>query len=311
MSGSGKSPGAPDWARALVEDGSRLDLRPPLAGTNLRITARERAALVTFEVPAAAAMDDARLREVVDLGYCALARVMRARSLFPLRFWNFVPGIGEAGPSGLCAYEVFNQARCEAFVRPEVAALGEGARVSASAVDPRGGDFSIHVLAGDCVPEPIDNPRQIEPHAYSARYGPVPPRFARGVKVPPTLVEELGFPRALISGTASIVGEETRHPGDLGAQLLETAVNLATVALAAGGPVDPRPVGAPLDDALAEALGGYAHLRVYLPRSEDESTLLDWIDAHFSLEAPPEIVNADLCRTDLLVEVEGTLRPAG
>lgn len=307
-SGTGKSAGPPAWARALVEGLCTRDLRPPIPGAGLRIQASKRVAIAAFELPAASTLSEDGFRKAVLRAYEALASELRARRLFPLRFWNFVPDIGETWPSGLCGYEVFNQARRDAFERPEVAALGRGSQIAASAVDTRSGDLSVLVLAADRQAKPLDNPRQVEPHQYSARYGPVAPRFARGVAVPDALVRELGFPEAIVSGTASIVGEETRHPGDLEAQLRETAINLASVALSLSGVPDRRPIGAPLDPALARTLRGYAGLRIYVPRAEDESEILAWAQEHFGGSVAPEIVGADLCRPDLLVEVEGTLR---
>jgi chorismate lyase/3-hydroxybenzoate synthase len=307
----GKSPGAAAWARRLVEGLSTVDCKPPIAGADMRIKASDRIALASFEVPAAASLDEEAFRDTVECGYRALAAELGDRSLLPLRFWNFVPNIGEVGPSGLSGYELFNQARRDAFERPEVAAMGRASGIAASAVDTRSGDLSILVLAADQAPDPLDNPRQIEPHAYSARYGPVPPRFARGVTVPRTLVRDLGFPEAIVSGTASIVGEDTRHAGDLEAQLVETAVNLASVALAFSGTPEPRPIGACLDSGLARTLGTYSELRIYVPRQEDEAEIGAWADEHFDTEKPAEIVSADLCRPDLLVEAEGILRTRG
>ncbi|MGH0035913.1 MAG: hypothetical protein ACQGVK_12880 [Myxococcota bacterium] len=306
--GPGKSPGAPAWARALVAGAPTLDPTPPLPGAALRARARDRVALASFEVPAADTLGEEAFREAVDLGYRALAAELSARSLRPLRYWNYVPSIGDAGPSGLSGYELFNQARRTTFERPSVAPLGQGSGIAASAVDTRGGDLSIFVLAADRLPEPIDNPRQIEPHEYSARYGPVAPRFARAVAIDEALVRDLGFPDAIVSGTASIVGEATRHVGDLEAQLCEAAVNLATVSLAFSGRAESRPVGADLDPVLREALGAYGDLRIYVPRPGDEAAIAEWAGELFPGAHSLEFVGADLCRPDLLVEVEGTLQ---
>src|SRR6185503_5831087 len=92
---------------------------------------------------------------------------------------------------------------------------------AASAVGIAGPDLVIDCLASASGGAPVENPRQIAPWQYSRRYGPKPPCFARGT------VTRLNDRRMLlIGGTASIVGEESRHPGDLTAQVGELLINL-------------------------------------------------------------------------------------
>jgi len=305
----GMSP--PGWVRSLVAELPRREGAAPFPGARLWLSAGDTLALVSLEQPGAAKLDEEEFAVAVEESYVALARELRARSLRPLRFWNLLPEIGATWPGGLSGYEVFNRARASAFQRPEIATLGEWGRVAASAVDPRTGGLAIHVLAGARPAVPIENPRQIEPHEYSARYGPVPPRFARGVALPAEVFGHDDLPAALVSGTASIVGEETQHAGDLAAQLEEVAVNLASVVLALHGRATPRPSGSRLDDDLRAALREYGDLRAYLPERVGEPALRDWIEELFDLDRPAEVVPADLCRPDLLVEVEGTVRRIG
>ena len=95
------------------------------------------------------------------------------------------------------------------------------------------------------------------------------------------------MPTIIVSGTASITGHESRHAGDVAAQVAETLTNLAAVIAAAGAtPADP----------------GWA-LKIYLrdlaARPAVEAALAPVFGA-----APRLYLHADICRPELLVEIE-------
>ncbi len=56
-----------------------------------------------------------------------------------------------------------------------------------------------------------------------------------------------------------------------------------------------------------DALDRYDALRVYVPRSDDRVEILSRFQEIFRLVPTLEFVEVDLCRPDLLLEVEGTL----
>ena len=99
-----------------------------------------------------------------------------------------------------------------------------------------------------------------------------------------------------MGGTASVVGEDSLHPGALPAQLAETRRNLAAVVRAAGGAA----AGA-LDDGAA--LAELVHLRAYVVRPGDVSEVAADLQ-HACPRAGVETLVAELCRPELLVEVE-------
>ena len=88
-----------------------------------------------------------------------------------------------------------------------------------------------------------------------------------------------------VSGTASVVGHETKHVGDVARQLDETLVNL---------------------DAIVRAAGASEMLiaKVYVRRRDDYALI-----AARLREAMPRtqtmFLHAELCRADLLVEIDG------
>jgi len=190
-----------------------------------------------------------------------------------LRVWNHVRDINRV-EHGLERYRAFCAGRHEAFAKHGYAMRGD--LPAASAVGMRGGGVASYFLASRAPVQSIENPRQVAAYDYPPRYGPRSPSFSRA-----TLGAELMF----ISGTASVVGHETKHIGDVAAQLEETLVNLGTIA------------------------GGRALLtaKVYVRRADDYA----FIAARVRKALPRTqtmFLHAELCRADLLVEIEAIAR---
>jgi len=202
--------------------------------------------------------------------------------LRPLRMWNGVPGILERDAEGLNRYMHFNAGRhaaCRAW-------LDDGELPTASGVGHAGDDLLVHCLAGRHPARAIENPRQVSAYRYSRRYGPKPPCFARA-----TRVATPAGPLLLIGGTASVLGEDSAHPGDLQAQLAETLRNIDALCAAAGeGGLRPR------------------ELRIYHPRAGDRDALDAALDAA-GVAPEREWLCTALCRDELLVEIEALAGP--
>jgi chorismate lyase/3-hydroxybenzoate synthase len=158
----------------------------------------------------------------------------------------------------------------------------------------------IDALASDEPGLNVENPRQRPPIRYSERYGRSPPCFARG-----TITNGHGSrPRLLIGGTASVRDEESVHPEDLPAQSAETFCNLASLiraSLAAS-----RKAGSDLPDP--EALALIDHARVYYARENQSREVRGLVERRLPHLADVEYVRADLCRAELLMEIEGVAR---
>lgn len=241
------------------------------------------------------------------------------RRLAPLshavRFWNFIPGIGMSMGDGLDRYMVFNAGRFAAFHGWPSTHTGDPWTATASAVGHNGRDFVVWCLASRNPGVPVENPRQTPVRHYSDRYGPMPPSFARATilpgVVPPDEIHS-GNRSAdviaetpailLIGGTASICGEHSRHEGDLTAQVEETLANLDTLVRAAMIRLDPmgnQP--SPTRVGLRQLL----ELRVYWVRPGDRDRVERLVRGRFMEHCGIEWVQADLCRPELLVEIEG------
>lgn len=219
-----------------------------------------------------------------------------AAASHPVRFWNYIPNIHRASgrsPSGelLDRYMVFNAGRYIACARW---LGGEDAfprlLATASGVGHEGTDLIIHALAATTAGVAVENPRQVPAYRYSRRYGPRPPCFARATVLAPT--ENDSRRRLLVGGTASVRGEASVHVGDLAAQFQETLENLTALVRAAPGAA-----------AIADP-SSFTDVRVYYVRAADLPALRTMCENAFD-KARLEYIRADLCRQDLLVEIEG------
>jgi len=200
-------------------------------------------------------------------------------------------------------YGVFHAARRSFNQRGALAAPA-----AASAIDIHDPRFVVQLLAGPALATAISNPRQVQPWDYSRVYGQVPPAFFRGVALRSEVYARAGLPAGLVAGTASILGERTHHPGDLRGQLHETTLNLACISAGVAGDAQSWPLGHPIDRSVREALERYQALRVYVVEQRDEPRVRSWVARHFKRLESAEFLHADLCRTDLMVEIEGILR---
>lgn len=246
-----------------------------------------RYALASVRIPEARGLGREALQAATAGAYDQIRSELISRgAVHPVRLWNHIPGIHEPLGDGLDRYMAFNAGRYEALSEWFGGDQAFDTRVaSASGVGHQGQDLVIHCLASDRPGRAVDNPRQTAPYRYSRKYGPLPPCFARATRI--DRCGDGGQPLVLVGGTASIVGEESVHLGDLARQIEETLVNLATLA----------------------PLAGYRELRVYYPDPERLDELRDLLGGAFPGAERIEWVRADLCRSELLVEIEGIAEP--
>ncbi len=297
-----QTPLVPQWAMSMTEDSAvsrdvalRVPGRATLVPCEVRVRTGPGAGLVSVELEVASDWSAAALDATVE-GMITISIESLCDTAFtePVRMWNFVPGIGMPMGDGLDRYRVFNVARHRAFVSWfGEAAIADGLIPTASCVGHGGGFLSIHALGTSRAGVPVENPRQIPAFAYSTKFGPKPPYFSRA-----GLVEIGSKQLLLVAGTASVRGEESVHDGSVEAQLCETVLNLRTVVAcgieAAGMPA--RDCDSPLQ--------GVRSTRVYCRRPEDMPLLKRLLPSELVRDVDVEFVLADLCRPELLVEIE-------
>jgi chorismate lyase/3-hydroxybenzoate synthase len=210
-----------------------------------------------------------------------------------LRVWNSVPRINESAGQ-LERYRVFCRARSSAF-EERYGARFEQRLCASSAVGSCGTELIVHFLAAREPGGHWENPRQVSAYHYPTHYGPRSPSFARATTAPAVLGAVL-----LVSGTASIVGFESRHGDDTLAQLDETLRNLRVVVDCAV----PRSRRETVDlhgDPLLERL---SILKIYLRDAADLATVSSRIDEWLGEDVPRVFLRADICRGELRIEIE-------
>jgi chorismate lyase/3-hydroxybenzoate synthase len=203
-----------------------------------------------------------------------------------LRMWNYFPGIGER-EGNVDRYMAFCRGRYQALE----AHYGNLNRwlPSASAVGTRHGGIVIYFLAGRVAGQHRENPRQMSAYCYPPQYGPQSPSFARA-----TLVRSAERYFLYISGTASIVGHESRHLEDPAAQLEETLVNIKAL-------VD----SAAMEEGIHfDGFASLTHIKVYIRRPQDFPLIRARLEALLPEHTQCLYLEAEVCRPELLLEIE-------
>lgn len=289
----------PAWVADLLDRSARWSTHPVPAGAgfSIDVTPGDHFCLASLRIRDARGLGRAALHDATARAYRCLEAELRLRGArHPVRLWNHIPGIHEPMGEGQDRYMAFNAGRYEALSEWFGGQESFDTRVaSASGIGHEGRDLVIHCLASDRPGQAVDNPRQVVPWRYSRKYGPLPPCFARATVIQPPG----GSPLVLVGGTASIVGEESVHLGHLERQTGETLTNLAVLVRAAATGNS----GTEVADRAA-ALACYRELRVYYPDPERLEELQGLLADAFP-SGKIEWVRADLCRADLLVEIEG------
>ena len=227
------------------------------------------------------------LQEATAQAYRQICAALDAEN-YPhlLRVWNYLPAINRAD-HGSERYRQFNRARRRAL-RACGRAL-EGNVPAASALgSPLVSPVVVYFLAGRTAPTFVENPRQVSAYHYPRGYGAHRPSFSRA-----TLLRQKGGLALFISGTASIVGHRSLHVGDTAAQTREILTNIEAL-LAEANRVA----------RVAHFELGALACKVYVRRPSDLPLVQAELDGALGKAAPVVYLQADICRQDLLVEIE-------
>jgi hypothetical protein len=271
------------------------------SGLSIGVAETKRWTLASVAISNALELDALQLQRRTVEAYGLLQRTLAATEApYPVRFWNFIPDIHSRLGEDIDRYMSFNAGRfaayCDWFGGPEAFDQHVAA---ATGIGHDAPDLVIHVLAGREPGMHLHNPRQRRPYRYSRRYGPFPPCFARATVVRGAGAED-GL--ALVGGTASVLDESSVHINNVAAQLEETLHNLCRLLEAAFRAW--RGVQAPRNTSAL--LCSFRSLRVYYVRPEDETWLRGVIARRIAHLRDIEFLHANVCRAELLVEIEGT-----
>lgn len=201
-----------------------------------------------------------------------------------IRVWNYIGGINR-GSGESERYKQFCYGRYQAMVGmgyareqfPSACALGHAGR---------GG--VIYLIATKNPGVNFENPKQMSAYHYPSAYGPRSPSFARA-----TLAEWKSQRQLFLSGTASILGHQSMYFNNIDAQFELTCQNIDF-----------------LLKHVAEQLGEsrkleMSALKVYLRDKAYFDLIEKRVYNHFGDEIPVVFLLADICRKELLVEIDG------
>jgi chorismate lyase/3-hydroxybenzoate synthase len=226
------------------------------------------------------------------LNVFALTQQLGFPSIF--RIWNFIPRINEGNVRGLEVYKDFCRGRAQAF---EECYADTSVMPAATGIGSLGDSIVFYLLAArSAIVTHIENPRQVPAYRYPDHYGPKSPSFARATSV------SLGKPghtkQALfVSGTASIIGHETIYPDDVVKQCDVALANITHLISSENLRLHGLETGYSLKDL--------NQIKVYVRNKLDLLRVKRACIQAFHPDADIEYMIVDICRRDLLVEIEG------
>ena len=219
-----------------------------------------------------------------------------------IRTWLYLGDI--VGPEGdTQRYKELNRARTDFFNEiqftmahvqgmPDVPLYPASTGIGANGRDVVMSSIALASYRSDLLLRPLENPHQTSAFDYSKKYGQKSPKFARALAVGTRDVAT-----TFISGTASIVGSETQYVGDVEGQTHQTLDNIAAL-------ISPDNFKRHAMPGLGSTLDNLALARVYIKHQEDYPKTRAVCQARLG-ELPTVYAVGDVCRPDLLVEIEG------
>jgi enamine deaminase RidA (YjgF/YER057c/UK114 family) len=215
-----------------------------------------------------------------------------------VRQWNYIGNILDIN-DGFQNYQVFNEVRSEYYQKYRTipaypAATGIGMNLGGVSID-----FCAVMSKNKILINPVHNPNQLDAYKYgqemlkgasteaSVKH---PPQFERALLLTGNLRSTL-----FISGTASIIGQDTIGIGDIEKQTVVTIENINNLA-------DQRRIGTMIPDKGLE-WGKFILLRVYV-KNQSDFVKVKAICGEYFPEVPAIYIESDICRDNLLVEIE-------
>lgn len=235
-----------------------------------------------------------RIRSLLDSVHVRFDQVIRT--------WLYLGGIVDGdGPTQ--RYKELNRARSDFYrdipflktllppgrqgrIFPASTGIGtEGRGIMMSAI-------ALATTRSDIVALPLENPRQTPAFDYGDCYSPKSPKFSRAMAL------SCGnYATIFISGTASITDSETRHLDNVVGQTHETLTNIEAL-------ISEDNLARHGLPGLGTTLDGLGLVRVYIKRAADYAATRAACEQRLG-ELPTIYAVGDVCRPDLLVEIEG------
>jgi len=200
-------------------------------------------------------------------------------------------------------YKELNRARTDffsgvEFIKDYLPPGHKGGRYPASTgigaddVDVVIGAVAVLTNRKDFIAVPLENPNQTSAFDYGTAYSPQSPKFSRAMAI---AVKDSCL--IFVSGTASITDSESRFPEDPIKQTEQTLDNIA--ALISGENLDRHRV-----HGFESSLDHLECVRVYVKRPDEFEAIRRVCEKRLG-HIPILYTIADVCRPELLVEIEG------
>ncbi len=231
------------------------------------------------------------MRESSRLAYDILQTYLQqSPHQWPLKIWNYIPGINQ-GSGDEELYRRFCLGRADAVLidpgdRPPLPAA---TAIGSPADEPA---LQVYFLAAALPGLDVENPRQVSAWRYPRQYGPRSPLFSRG-----TILRMNGSQQFLLSGTASVVGHQTHHENQVANQLSESLRNVYSL----------LEEGYRLTGDSQARLDDQGLLKVYIRNPDDLDLIRRTLDAEAPAEIPRIYLEGDICRENLLTEIDGVV----
>ncbi len=222
---------------------------------------------------------------------------------YMVRSWNFIPDINSSGSGAMENYRVFCKGRSKAFEKSGIDAIQFPA---ATGVGSHANNIYGYIWASKsdkCIN--MENSLQMPAYKYPKQYGPRSPSFARGTifSYHSEKKDHAGnkLTTFLLSGTASIRNHKTLYPGDILKQVNTTIENITYLISEENFLYNKiKPVKYHLND--------FSHFKVYFRNlSEKDKIKKTMIEDWGISESKIFFMHVDICRSDLLVEIEGAI----
>jgi enamine deaminase RidA (YjgF/YER057c/UK114 family) len=223
------------------------------------------------------------------------------------RVWLYQGGItaseADSNQQPTERYRELNRSRTEFFIQQQslgrmvVRPDGRTVYPASTGIGTSGSGLTVSCLAlqtsrDDVRLVPLENPGQVSAFDYGHQYSIKSPKFSRAMAV------AIGdYVTTWISGTASILNSETVHLGDIEKQTEQTIDNIERL-------ISPENFARHGLPGTGAQLTDLAKVRVYVKNLEDYAKCREVCRRRFGA-LPSIYARADVCRSDLLVEIEG------
>ncbi len=223
------------------------------------------------------------------------------------RVWLYQGGIVEnenqAGETPVERYRELNRARTDYFNERQLCGemnVTDDGRVvypASTGIGMTGLGLTLSCLGlqtsrSDVRLQALENPGQTSAYDYAHRFSLKSPKFSRAMAV---VIGD--YVTTWISGTASILDSESVHLGDIEKQTHQTIDNIQRL-------ISEENFGSHGIAGAGAALSDLAKVRVYVKRAEDFEKCRAVCKSRFG-DLPTIYALADVCRGELLVEIEG------